>query len=844
MDKAKKKRIKKYISWGCIAALVLLLAVMPLMAKSEVEAEGPVASVLSGTVEKGSVSTSLHGGGNLTTDNAEDVKLPSGVKITEFLVKNGDVVTEGTPLASVDKVSVMTAIVEVTETMEYLQEQIESVREETVSSYVYATAGGYVKEIYAEEGDSVQDVMLEHGCLAVLSLDGLLAVKMERGMDVSTGDSVYVTLSDDTEVTGRVESNLDGVIIVTIEDEGYPVGDQVIVTTEDGHKVGIGELYIHNAWKATAFTGTISAVRARENTEVSSGSTLFTLTDTGFTAELEYLSDQHREYEALMQDLFKMYESGTINAPCDGLVSGVDKDSAHLLSSEEAQWEAELLTAETKSEATGWKIVLLSNVAACTGDENCQLPADSDQHLDGCIGACDKSVTCDADVHHLSCIQSCDHADGAEGCDATGSHYADCIKGCANSKTQGQCKSQKHYLTCIESCISSDGTRDCPASGTHKKSCIEACSHADKTGVCEASKHHYTDCIESCVSSSGAGTECSAGKHKDGCYFKDMVYTAMAAKVYDVGLELVINADISGTVYDVERTATGWKLANDAKLNTDLLVQEETSLAVADPKNFSPGDVILVVTGYKNGEAAWSDVVIYQKGESSGDGGSEQRPSGSGSGSMGSLSGLAGMLSGMSGLMGSYGGTTGTAAEQELFDLEGSVLMTVTPQDTVSLTITLDEKDISKVSAGQSAEVKVEALRGQLFEAEVVEVSTSGTNSGGSSKFTVKLEMPYGENMLDGMSATASIPLYTKLDVLTIPVKALVEDGARTVVYTALDPETGDPASPVEVTTGMSDGITAELVSGLQLGDTYYYSYYDILELDTTAEANGFSFGG
>ena len=121
MDKAKKKQIKKITTWVLMAALVAGLAAMPLLAKAEAEADGPVATVHSGTVEEGTVRTTLHGGGTLTTEGIEDINLPTGVKITEFLVKNGDTVTAGTPLAAVDKVSVMTAITSVTETMEYLQ---------------------------------------------------------------------------------------------------------------------------------------------------------------------------------------------------------------------------------------------------------------------------------------------------------------------------------------------------------------------------------------------------------------------------------------------------------------------------------------------------------------------------------------------------------------------------------------------------------------------------------------------------------------------------------------------------------------------------------------------------
>ena len=173
--------------------------------------------------------------------------------------------------------------------------------------------------------------------------------------------------------------------------------------------------------------------------------------------------------------------------------------------------------------------------------------------------------------------------------------------------------------------------------------------------------------------------------------------------------------------------------------------------------------------------------------------------------------------------------------EDKLFDLEGSTLMTVSPQETVSVLITLDEQDIAKVSVGQKATVKVEALAGERFDAKVTEVSNHGSNSGGSSKFTAKLELAKTKNMIDGMSATASLPLEEKASVPTIPVVALAEQGTQTVVCTALDDE-GNPSSPVPVTIGISDGLTAEILEGLEIGDTYYYSYYDVLEEDIGVE--------
>jgi len=687
MDKAKKKQIKKITTWVSLALVVALLAAMPLMAKAEAEADGPVASILSGTVAKGDISTVLRGGGTLSANDAQDVQLPDGVKITEFLVRNGDTVEQGDALAVVDKVSVMTAIVEIRETMEYLQEQIQEHRDEAAATTIRATAGGRVKAVYAEAGDSVQDVMLEKGALAVLSLDSLMAVELLERTALTTGDAVTVILSDGSETEGRVESNLDGRLIVTVDDKGYPIGEAVTVTASDGTEVGKGSLYVHNAWKATAFTGTVSSVSAKVDTEVYAGSTLFRLKDTDFAAQLEHLSNQHREYESLIQDLFRMYEAGVITAPCGGQVSGIEEDSPFLLSGQEAQWQ---LMPLANTEEQGWTVMLLS----------AQTPSEPLPSLPG------------------------------------------------------------------------TGEETEPYDGT---------------------------------------------------------YMGFPGRVTHIGSQELILA-MSELGAAVTKTEEGeWDLSA-VDLNPEAMLHTGLTFQVEDASQFKVGDIVVVIYDELGGYT-----VVNTRVEEPG-------------GTFPNIPGMGGSidLGGLLGGLGGFGGMGGAATQEtepELFELEGDVLMTVTPQDTVSLTITLDEQDIASVTLGQLAEVKVEALRGQTFEAEVVSISGSGTNSGGSSKFTVKLTLPKDGSMLDGMSATASIPLSSRLDVLTIPVKALVETGARTVVYTALNPETGEPAAPVEVTVGMSDGINAEVVSGLQMGDAFYYSYYDTLELDHSAEEARYSFG-
>lgn len=831
----KKKNVKRYLLWVLMAALVAVLAVMPLLAAQEEEETGPKASVLSASVETNNIEVSLKGGGTLSAGNAMDVKIPSGVKITKFLVRNGDAVREGDPVAKVDRVSVMNAIVAVKDSMDYIQDQINDSKNDTVSAYIRAAAGGRIKQVFAQKGDSVMDVMLEHGALAVLSLDGRMAVEVEQKTALAAGDSVLVELADGKEVTGRVESNLVGKLVVTVEDKGYAVGETVKLTTEEGDQIGSGELYVHNAWAATGYSGTIQTVNAKEESVVSEGNTLFMLTDTEYSGNVDHYSALHREYEQLLQDLFVMYETEVLTAPCDGIVSGVDEESAFLLSAPDGEegWFVDLLSTNTTGEQDkGWTVMLLSNADAptCTGEDregNCK----AKKHKDKCAMHCSNGDFCvdyKDKEHKNTCPYLCSSAEEIGICKAP-YHKKNCIQFCIAGTKEEECQATgAHKPGCIESCEKSDGTKDCPATDVHWTDCLECC---DKTENCTATKHHYPECLTLCDETQS----CPAQNHKDTCYMTGLTYKAWAGRVQEggVGTEaLILTADLVPR-YTLQNGKNGLELVEPTSVDTKLMLTTNHEQAVADASSYEVGDVLLFWTAYRDGTAVKSGQMLYSRGTGTPGGTQGGIPGLGGFGGFGGFGGLGGFGGMMIG-----GGASGTG-EQQLYNLDGDVLMTVTDHSVMKLSITLDEQDITKVHVGQTAQVKVTALKSEVFEAEVTDIGMEGTGKGGSSKFAVELTLPWQENMLGGMNATAVIPLHTKMDVLTVPVAALVEEKGRTVVYTALDSETGEPASAVEITTGISDGQNVEILSGLQLGDTVYYSYYDILELDHTAKASG-----
>ena len=799
MDKTKKKNVRRYILWGVLAVVVAGLALLPALARQQDAQDGPVASVLEATVKEGSVQATVRGGGTLEAGDGEDIELPPEVKITEFLVKNGQEVKKGDPVAKIDKVSALTAVTEIRTSMAAVEKQMETFSDEKSASTVTAPAGGRVKAIYANPGDSVSAVLVEHGALALLSLDGRMCVTLTVSSQLIPGDSINVTLDSGKTVTGRVESNLNGELTVTIADNGYAVGDTV---TLEG--LGSGSLEIHNPWLATAFNGTVSQVNIRLEQTVSSGGSLFTLKDTDYTAQRELLAETHRDYEELLQKLLTWQDTGVITAPCDGLVSGIDTDSTHLLAAEDEELTASLLNAD----GGDFRLVFLSQVTqTCTGDDKCPLKGTDSGHQDGCPKACKHAASegvCTASEHFADCIMTCTHAENPEDCPATGAHHTDCIKACIETTQEHKCPATKyHYDGCIEKCTESAVSGECPAH-IHKKGCIESCISADTAGKCTAG-HHKADCIESCIVSKSADDPCPATKHKDGCYFQNATYTGKVFKVVSVGSGTLVGYWDS-TVYDVVKTASGWVRKDGQPFSTNNCVQADT---ISASGSYQAGDTLLSVTVTKDGESHSLGLVKISSGS--------QMPGFD-------LSGLMGMMGGFS--MGGYGGT-GSGSSTQLYSLDGDVLLTVTPLDTMTVTIAVDEKDIASVKTGMTAQLTMNALPDETFEGQVTRVAQTGSGNGGSSKFDVEITLSRESDMLPGMSTTAQLTLYEKMDVLTLPVAALRDEGGKTLVYTGKDKKTGEPANPVEVTTGLSDGENVEILSGIDSGTTVYYSYYD-----------------
>lgn len=823
MDKNRKKQGKKYIAWICMAALVIGLALMPMIAGSSSD-DTPQASILSTTVERMELSTQIIGGGQLASEAALTLEIPEAVKLTGYLVGNGDIVAEGDVIASVDRVSVMTAITEVQETLDYLSEEIADISSDVASETVTARAGGTVKVIYAAVGDNVRDVMLEYGALALISLDGLMAVQVEQSTALSIGDTVCVELSDGTQVDGTVKSNLEGVLTVTVEDDDYSVGQSVTLTTEEGDDIGAGELYIYSQWSATAYTGTVSSILVSEGDTTYTGRTLMRLEDTGHTAQYQQLIDQRHEYEELMQELFQMYRTQTLTAPCDGIVTGVDEDGTFLLSDSGSGWFASLLASFTNSGTSGF-VGYAARVTEVTADG---LELEMNPELYRIEDLADLSGV-SADTAAMTCQW---HYTGGT------TVYTQTEEGLLQADGSAEAGDLLLLLgdqetVCWLVRLDADAQQTA-AVGSHVV--MLSNTETTTTETTEETTVETTAETTETTTATDAEAESSTTESTTSSETTTVTYWGYVAQVVEVVRDE--DGSVTMTVLQTPYAYVVKDLSNLPSVSTDTTAMTEevsyyfsSTSAMAASITAEAGDILLLVFDESGAMVSCTSAV---SGEDASAGGEQM-----GDMSQSDLSDISGSIS-----TDSITGSIGTTQTQtvELYSLEKVTIASVTSQENMTVEISVDELDISKIYVGQAATITVDALGGEQFDAAVSGIANSGENSGGNSKFTVELTLEKSGDMLPGMSASVFIGLESYEDVLCVPVSALEEDGSQTILYTSYDEKNGTLGDPVTVTTGISDGENVQILEGMEEGMTCYYAYYDTLVISNTTASGGFSF--
>ena len=167
-------------------------------------------------------------------------------------------------------------------------------------------------------------------------------------------------------------------------------------------------------------------------------------------------------------------------------------------------------------------------------------------------------------------------------------------------------------------------------------------------------------------------------------------------------------------------------------------------------------------------------------------------------------------------------------------------ILTLYPNEKMSITIAVDETDILALKEGQEAEVEISSVSEEIFPGTVTEISREATTSSGVTVYSAEITVDNVPGMLPGMTAEVDVKIEGVENAIIIPLEALRQTSAISYVFTTYDPETKQYGGMVEVTTGMQNDTQVEVLSGLQVGDSVYYTEQEnIFEMIFNAMSGG-----
>lgn len=151
---------------------------------------------------------------------------------------------------------------------------------------------------------------------------------------------------------------------------------------------------------------------------------------------------------------------------------------------------------------------------------------------------------------------------------------------------------------------------------------------------------------------------------------------------------------------------------------------------------------------------------------------------------------------------------------------DGTTIAAVANMNDMIFVGKLDETEVGRVQAGMPMEITIGAIPGKKLNAKLEYIAPKGTDSGGAIMFDMKAAVTVTEDVFirAGYSANAEIIFSKAEKILTIPESCVSFSGDTAFVY-SLQTEAPQSFEKKQVKTGLSDGISIEIKSGLKKGD-------------------------
>jgi HlyD family secretion protein len=151
----------------------------------------------------------------------------------------------------------------------------------------------------------------------------------------------------------------------------------------------------------------------------------------------------------------------------------------------------------------------------------------------------------------------------------------------------------------------------------------------------------------------------------------------------------------------------------------------------------------------------------------------------------------------------------------------GTELATIADMTDLIFKGTVDEIDVGKLRVGLVARIKVGALPTDVVTGRVSRIAPQAQQKEGATLFDVEIELDPNPHVTlrAGYSANADLIIREKKDVPTIPERVVIfEDGGKKAFVEVPAEKPKDPPKKTAVQLGISDGLNAEVVAGLQPG--------------------------
>ncbi|MDF2542483.1 MAG: transporter [Herbinix sp.] len=166
--------------------------------------------------------------------------------------------------------------------------------------------------------------------------------------------------------------------------------------------------------------------------------------------------------------------------------------------------------------------------------------------------------------------------------------------------------------------------------------------------------------------------------------------------------------------------------------------------------------------------------------------------------------------------------------------MAGVKLIDIVDNNNLEINVKVDEYDISALAVGKETTVKIGAVDKEV-SGEVESMSEEGQTVNGVTYFTAKIDLEKDSSIKIGMSAEVTLISDQVKSVVTVPMTAIQFDDSNNP-YVLKEDEQGN-AVRTDITTGINDGTTVEVISGVSDGETILYS-------KVTSTSSGMGFGG